>query len=120
VKQLITATRGPELELLKNMLEDAGIPCDLRNQQLSQALPSAPFDLELWIENDDDYWRAQDLSEAWFHPPPGATGSWVCAGCGQNVGSQFDSCWKCGAKRAPTLKLNNKGKNDENVSGSVD
>jgi hypothetical protein len=120
MKQLITAAGGPELGLLRNMLQDAGILCDLRNEQLSQVLPSAPFDAELWIENDDDYWMAQDLSEAWFHPPSGPTGSWTCARCGQHVGTRFDSCWKCGTKRAPAAKINNKGKSDENVSRSVD
>jgi hypothetical protein len=50
------------------MLDEAGIRCALRNEQLSQALPAAPFNVELWVENDEDFQKAQDLCEAWLHP----------------------------------------------------
>jgi hypothetical protein len=99
MKPVSTSRNSAELELLKNMLEEAGIRCALRNEQLSQALPAAPFNVELWVDDDKDFQKAQDLCEAWFHPPPGATGTWACAKCGQRLGGQFDSCWKCGAKR---------------------
>ena len=60
-----------ELGLLKNMLEQAGIRCGLRNEQLSQGLPTTPFNVELWVESDNDFQRARDLCECeyWFHPP---------------------------------------------------
>lgn len=58
-----------ELALLKNMLEQAGIRCGLRNDQLSQRLPAAPFNVVLWVESDNDFQRARDLCECeyWFH-----------------------------------------------------
>ena len=65
-----------ELGLLKNMLEEAGIRCALRNEQLSQALPEAPFNVELWVESDDDFrgreysgHLANYYSKRWIGPP---------------------------------------------------
>ena len=80
--------------------------------QISQALPATPFNVELWVENDDHFPRAQELCRDWLHPPPGATGTWTCAKCGQRLRDQFDSCWKCGAKRKTTAKLNKEGADD--------
>jgi hypothetical protein len=120
MKQVFTLPESAELELLKNMLEEAGIQCALRNEQLSQALPATPFNVELWVANDNDFPRAQELCQAWLHPPPGATGTWACAQCGQRLRSQFDSCWKCGAKRPATTKINNEAEKDENTIRSVD
>jgi hypothetical protein len=120
MKQVCALREGAELELLKNMLQEAGIPCALRNEQLAQAFPAAPFNVELWVANDDDFPRALELCQAWLHPPPDATGSWACAQCGQRLRGQFDSCWKCGAKRETTTTLNNQGETDENISRFVD
>ena len=106
MKQVFTLSDGAELELLKNLLEEAGIPCALRNEQLSQALPATPFDVELWVANDDDFPRAQGALPSLAPPSPGATATWACAQCGQRLRSQFDSCWNCGAKRATTTKPN--------------
>lgn len=63
MKQVFTLPQTAELELLKNMLEEAGIPCALRNEQLSQAFPATPFNVELWVANDDDFPRAQELCQ---------------------------------------------------------
>ena len=120
MKQIFALTESTELELLKNMLEEAGIQCALRNEQLSRALPVTPFKVELWVANDDDFPRAQELCQAWLQPPPGATGAWDCAQCGQPLRGQFDSCWKCGAQRQTATKLGNEGENDGNISRFVD
>ncbi len=115
-----TLPESAELELLKNMLEKAGISCALRNEQLSQALPATPFSVQLWVTHDDDLPRAQEFCQGWLHPPLGAIGTWVCDRCGQRLRSQFDSCWKCGAKRPTTMPFNNEGEGNENGSRFVD
>ena len=120
MKQVFALTESAELELLKNMLEEAGIQCELRNDQISRALPITPFKIELWVANDDDFPRAQALCQAWLHPPAGAMGTWACPHCGQHLRGQFDSCWKCGAKRETAAQLNNEGDNNGNLSRSVD
>jgi hypothetical protein len=120
MKQVFPLPESAELELLRHQLEEAGIRCVLRNEQLSQALPATPFSVELWVVDDDDFPSAQELCQAWLHPPSGTARTWVCAQCGQRLRSQFDSCWKCGAKRETKTKLNNQGARDENVSRFVD
>jgi len=120
MKQVFALPESTELELLKNMLEEAGVQCALRNEQLSQALPAAPFNVELWVSNDEDLPRAQELCQAWLRPQPGATGTWACTQCGQRLRSQFDSCWKCGAQRETSTKTKRQGESDENTSRFVD
>ncbi len=99
MKQVFALPETAELEMLKNMLKEAGIACEFRNEQLSQALPATPFNVELWVSNDDDAARAEEFCRDWIHPPANVAGTWVCAQCGQRLRSQFDSCWKCGAER---------------------
>ena len=120
MKQISLLPQGPELEMLKSMLEDAGVQCLIKNEQLSQVFPATPFNVELWVANDEDFPRAQELCQAWLNPPRGAAGTWACAKCEQRLGDQFDSCWKCGAKRPASAKLNKEEEDDENVSRFVD
>jgi len=121
MKQVFTLSDSAELGLLKSILEDAGIRCAVRNEQMSQTLPAAPFNAELWVENDEDFQRAHDLYETWHHPQQGATGAWVCPGCGERLNLQFDSCWKCGTHRAAAANLNQQGEaENENICRGVD
>ncbi len=120
MKQVLALPETAELELLKNMLKEAGIPCEFRNEQLSQALPATPFNIELWVSNDIDFPRAEALCQGWLHPPGGEKGSWECAQCGQRLRSQFDSCWKCGAARQTGRTIKSKGADDENNGRFVD
>ena len=109
MKLLLTLSESAELELLKNILEEGGIHCVLRNEQLAQALPLSPFHAELWVVNDHDFPPAQELCHDWFAPAPDALDFWVCPACGQRLGSRFDACWKCGGKRGIGGKLNQEG-----------
>lgn len=54
MKQVLALSESAELELLKNVLEEGGIHCVLKNEELAQALPITPFNIELWVLNDDD------------------------------------------------------------------
>jgi hypothetical protein len=102
MKRVFTLADSTQMGLLKDMLEGAGIRCLVRNEQLSQTLPVAPFNAELWVENDEDFQKAHDLYQAWIDSTPPPEGSWVCPQCGERLKLQFDSCWKCGHKRSPS------------------
>lgn len=99
MKRLFSSPDSTEIGLLKSRLEEAGIPCLLRNEQISQAIPSAAFAAELWIGKDQDYPRAVDLCEAWRHPSAEVRPIWTCPHCGEKLGGQFSACWKCGTQR---------------------
>jgi hypothetical protein len=109
MKQVISLSESAELELLKNVLEEGGIRCVLKNAQPVQALPITPFNTELWVLNDDDLPHAQKLCHEWFNPGPDDLDAWVCPWCGQRLGSRFDSCWECGTKRKTASKSAEKG-----------
>ena len=57
---------GLDNEMFKSLLEEAGIPCMIRNEYLSVAAGEVPFvPPELWILNDGDYLRAKGIVDAW-------------------------------------------------------
>ena len=81
----------------RNLLENAGIGTVVRNAILSSAmgeLPPAECQAELWIVNDSDAKRADEILSQQV------TGQdWSCA-CGETLGAQFTQCWRCGAYRS--------------------
>ena len=83
----------------RNVLEAEGIETEVRNQLLSSAmgeLPPAECQAELWVTDDRDAQRAEQI----LLRPPVAGPNWACPGCGELSGPQFTQCWKCGATRA--------------------
>lgn len=99
MKRVFTSPDSAEVGLLKNMLRKAGINCVKINEQMAQVIPSAPFQPELWVENEADYPAAVALLEEWQYPKPATGTDWTCSRCGEQMGSQFSKCWKCGTKR---------------------
>jgi len=65
MKRLFSSPNSAEIGLLRSRLEATGIPCELRNECLSQAMPGTPFDSELWVLDDEDYREACELLGAW-------------------------------------------------------
>lgn len=47
-----------EVQGAANHLLEAGIPCEIRNGPFPEGTVTHPFDAELWIENDQDHYRA--------------------------------------------------------------
>jgi hypothetical protein len=81
----------------RNLLENAGIEALVRNAALSSAmgeLPPAECQAEVWVLNESDYPRAEEI----LAQRPAAGPDWTCA-CGEKLGAQFTQCWKCGAYR---------------------
>lgn len=91
----------PLAGLLKERLEQEGIACLLRNEELFAAMGEIPFvelTPELWIIDDDVLPRARLLLDGWLRPPDG-TPPWTCPECGEELEGQFGACWKCGHQR---------------------
>jgi Putative prokaryotic signal transducing protein len=88
-----------EIQVLMSGLEEAGMPCIVRNENLAVARGEIPFSecfTELWILNDEDYPKAMELVTSWRESKGPARASWVCAGCQETIEGQFTSCWQCG------------------------
>jgi hypothetical protein len=99
MKRIFSSPHNAEVELLKNILADAGIVCEVRNGDISRIVPAPPFYEELWV-SEEDYPKAADLAASWERPAVSpASGAWTCPSCGELIDGQFSSCWKCGALR---------------------
>jgi len=88
--------------LLKERLASEGIICLLRNDELATALGEIPFVEcypELWVVDEEVYPRARLLIDQWLNELGAGQDSWRCAGCGEELEGQFESCWQCGREK---------------------
>lgn len=89
-----------EVKHYQNLLDEAGIDCVLRNEQLAGALGEVPFlecQPELWVP-DDAQARAEALIAEQRALVPGDAEAWRCARCGELNEPQFGACWRCGGE----------------------
>ncbi len=87
----------------KCVLDDAQIPCYIKNEFASSTAGEVPFLEtwpELWVHKQTDSIRAKQLIDAWqatlkatqdttFEP-------WKCSQCGELNEGNFALCWSCG------------------------
>jgi hypothetical protein len=86
----------------KAILEEAGIPCFVRNentQNLLAGLPDPMCHPALCVTNDSDAERALDLLRDFREAELTTAPDWKCPQCGESVPGNFDSCWKCETPR---------------------
>jgi hypothetical protein len=97
LRKVHTAESIIEITHLRNVLEQAGIACYVRNERLGGAVGEIPFVEcwpELWVLRNGDALRARGLidnARADAVPSP----DWTCRHCGERVEGQFDACWRC-------------------------
>ena len=105
MKRLFTANTPADegtAQLLRAALDEAGIPCMIRNESLSVGKGDIPFTEcvpELWILNDEELPKAKAIVDAELAAATMPRAAWVCSGCGEASEGQFGSCWKCGKDR---------------------
>ena len=68
MKFLYSSPSEPEVGLLKSLLDEGGIACEIRNESTHPSLPGAPFQPEIWVTSDDDYARACQVRDAFQGP----------------------------------------------------
>src|ERR1041385_3723919 len=99
MKLLFTSPNSPEVGLLKDRLDEAGIPCEIRNENLYSFFPGVPFQQELWVLDDDDLPKACEIRDDGDGASSKNRAAWICPVCGEESEGQFQACWKCGAAR---------------------
>jgi len=86
---------------VRSLLQQAGIDCEIRNQNLAGAVGELPpFECwpEVWIYDDGDYDKAMEvIRQALAGKNVGP--SWRCVTCGEVIEGQFSQCWRCGSER---------------------
>lgn len=61
MKQVFSSPDSAQVGLAQSILGAAGIPCEVRNDAVSQGVPGMPFNPELWVLRDEDYAEARRL-----------------------------------------------------------
>lgn len=100
MKRVTTSESLAEIGHLKNLLEQAGVDCIIRNEQLVGGLGEIPFlecTPELWVLDDALAAEAERLIAASRAPVENAA-SWRCGRCGEDNEGQFAACWRCGSR----------------------
>lgn len=88
----------------KNLVENAGIACMVRNEFASGGVGDLSFldtRPELWVMDDRDYDAAAALLDDIFDRDRPEGKSWLCPGCGENNGPAFEICWNCAKTQPP-------------------
>jgi hypothetical protein len=102
VKTIFSSLNLVEMHHLKNLLQSEGIPCRIRNEDLSRLAGEIPFTecaLQLVIEREQDYAAAEAILREFLRPPRRTADPWLCRSCGETIEGQFTACWKCGKLR---------------------
>jgi rubrerythrin len=104
---MICLTRAPNVVIAQhwiNVLQTAGIGCEMHNRYLNGALGEIPIDQcrpEVWLTDERDETLARRLLEAATRGPAAGEKAWRCAQCGEMLEAQFTVCWQCGTARDP-------------------
>ena len=102
MKQVFVSQQLFEVEMRKERLEQAGIPCMIKNQRSSGLAGEIPFPEifpELWVIHNEDYDQARHVLEEGLVSLASSHNTWTCASCGERHESQFAACWKCGQEQ---------------------
>ncbi|WEM42378.1 DUF2007 domain-containing protein [Photobacterium sp. DA100] len=96
--KIYDAGNALEAHSLKGMLEAQQIEVQLSGEGLAAAageLPANVVEVGLWVKASQQA-SAQRLLEQYERADQAG---WVCSGCGEHNGSQFELCWRCGQDR---------------------
>ncbi|WP_136068975.1 putative signal transducing protein [Modicisalibacter radicis] len=86
---------------VRNLLESAGIACELRNTTLGGGageLPPGDCEPAVWVERRQ-LAGAQALLDEALTEPARPRQVWACPRCGECLDGVFDACWQCGTAR---------------------
>jgi len=104
LKKLYVAQGPGDAQVLKGLLESAGIRSVIRGDDFVPLQGGSFFNIEtrpsIWVLKDEQFERAVEISNEYarrhsqksdrFHATR------VCSSCGEQLEIQFTECWKCG------------------------
>ena len=82
---------------LKNLIENEGIYCEIRNDYLAAGageLPPTECWPELWV-SEQDAERALELIADTMVADARHGKPWTCPSCHEQIEGQFAACWNC-------------------------
>ena len=99
--KVYSSENSMEVGLVRGLLEQDGIPCLVKNQNLAGALGEIPPQEcwpEIWITDDRDLALARKVVKAALSPVTDVSVPWHCQ-CGEEIEGQFTACWNCNEER---------------------
>lgn len=84
---------------IKQLLDDKGIPCFVKNEFAIGAMGElSPMDVlpEVWISDLQWLPKAQEVIDL-FEKQPKNSSLWICNQCQEQNDANFELCWQCGA-----------------------
>jgi putative signal transducing protein len=88
------------VSMFKDILEQRGIKCWIKNEALSAGIGELP-PIETWPQlcvEKDDYSEAKHIVEEALAAKDISI-MWKCDSCGEVIEGQFTECWNCGKSR---------------------
>ena len=92
MKAILTGASPTDAALVRNMLEENGIPSSLIE---ARGYAGQPY-TEVWVVRDEDSERAIEAIRL-LHSNARDEGTWKCSKCEEDNPGNFEVCWKCGA-----------------------
>ncbi len=124
MKKVFVSQLLVDVESRKELLDQAGIPCMIKNQRssgLGGEVPFAEVFPELWVLHEEDEVKAQEIFRDWEMATPTKNTEWTCNNCGESLEGKFTACWKCGQERdskertsSPPLETFTENKDQDN------
>lgn len=84
------------VENMKNVLQQAGIETEIKNQFVRSALGEVAAQhtwLELWLVDDRDIESAQSIIAG--ITAKSSENDWLCPNCNERNAPSFEVCWNC-------------------------
>jgi hypothetical protein len=94
MKAVLTAASLTDATVIRNMLEERGIPSHVIE---ARGYAGAPY-AEVWVNRDEDGDRAVEAIRQ-LRSDAHEQAGWTCAKCEENNPGAFELCWKCGGAR---------------------
>jgi hypothetical protein len=99
MKRVYQANDLPQAYLLKHLLEEAGIPVTIFNENAQGGVGELPFTHtypEIWVTRDSDRHRARELLLELEKQGNEIGADKDCPVCGERNPGNFETCWQCG------------------------
>jgi len=100
MKKVYLARDPVNADLLKELLEDAGIQASVQDERTFALLGGvAAVYPTVWVHDEDyDAARAAVAEFERSQGSPRVSYRWTCPKCGEEIEGRFKECWKCDAK----------------------
>lgn len=99
MKRVFSAESLVTVAHYRNLVAAEGISCFLKNENMGSVMGEIPYAEiwpELWVRNDLEAARAEEIIREAQNAEAASGPSWRCRDCGEENEYQFAVCWNCG------------------------